>query len=116
MEVNTLDFLGTYNYNMDPKKRVFVPAKYRDALQDGLVICKAPDHCLYLYSLEEWEPVAAQVKALPGSAEYRRFKRDFFKNADMAEMDSQGRHHQSRAGGVCRPSEGSGYRRRRQQV
>ncbi len=91
MEVNTLDFLGTYNYNMDPKKRVFVPAKYRDALQDGLVICKAPDHCLYLYSLEEWEPVAAQVKALPGSAEYRRFKRDFFKNADMAEMDSQGR-------------------------
>ena len=86
-----MDFLGTYNFNMDSKKRVFVPSKYRDALQDGFVVCKAPDRCLYLYSLEEWEPVADQVKALPGTTEYRRFKRDFFKNADRAELDSQGR-------------------------
>lgn len=55
-----MDFLGTYNFNMDSKKRVFVPSKYRDALQDGFVVCKAPDRCLYLYSLEEWEPVATR--------------------------------------------------------
>lgn len=90
-EWRRLDFLGTYNYNMDPKKRVFIPAKYREALKDGFVVCKAPDPCLYIYSKEEWEPVADQVKSLPGSAEYRRFKRDFFKNADMVELDSQGR-------------------------
>ncbi len=86
-----MDFLGIYNHNLDAKKRVFIPAKYRDALAGGFVVCKAPDHCLYIYSQEEWGPVAAQVKSLPGTEEYRRYKRDFFKNADMVELDSQGR-------------------------
>ena len=84
-------FLGEYRHKLDAKKRLFIPAKYRGALADGFVVSKAPDHCLYIYSKEEWEPVAAQVKALPGGEEYRRFKRDFFQNADLAEMDSQGR-------------------------
>lgn len=86
-----MDFLGVYQHKMDAKKRLFIPAKYRVPLDGGFIVCKAPDHCLYIYSKEEWEPVAAQVKSLPGTEEYRRYKRDFFKNADMAEMDSQGR-------------------------
>ncbi len=86
-----MDFLGTYNYTMDTKKRVFLPAKYREDFKDGFIVCKAPDKCLYIYSEEEWAPVADQVKALPGTTEYRRYKRDFFKNADRAELDSQGR-------------------------
>lgn len=86
-----MDFLGVYQHKMDAKKRLFIPSKYRGSLSDGFVVCKAPDHCLYIYSKEEWEPVAAQIKSLPGTEEYRRFKRDFFQNADMAEMDSQGR-------------------------
>lgn len=86
-----MDFLGIYKHNLDAKNRVFIPAKYREALQGGFVVCKAPDHCLYVYSQEEWEPVAAQVKSLPGTEAYRRYKRDFFKNADMVELDSQGR-------------------------
>lgn len=86
-----MDFLGVFQHKMDAKKRLFIPAKYRAALDGGFIVSKAPDHCLYIYSKEEWEPVAAQVKALPGTEEYRRYKRDFFQNADMAELDSQGR-------------------------
>ena len=84
-------FVGEFQHKLDAKKRLFVPAKYRGALADGFVVSKAPDRCLYIYSKEEWEPVAEQIKSLPGTEEYRRFKRDFFKNADLAEMDSQGR-------------------------
>lgn len=86
-----MDFVGEFQHKLDAKKRLFVPSKYRGALADGFVVSKAPDHCLYIYSKEEWEPVAAQIKSLPGTEEYRRFKRDFFKNADLVEMDSQGR-------------------------
>ncbi len=86
-----MDFVGEFQHKLDAKKRLFIPSKYRGALADGFVVSKAPDHCLYIYSKEEWEPVAAQIKSLPGTEEYRRFKRDFFKNADLAEMDSQGR-------------------------
>lgn len=84
-------FVGEFQHKLDAKKRLFVPAKYRGALADGFVVSKAPDRCLYIYSKEEWEPVAEQIKSLPGTEEYRRFKRDFFRNADLAEMDSQGR-------------------------
>lgn len=86
-----MDFMGDFQHKLDAKKRLFIPAKYRSALADGFVVCKAPDRCLYIYSKEEWEPVAAQVKSLPGTEEFRRFKREFFRNADLAEMDSQGR-------------------------
>ncbi len=86
-----MDFLGTYNHSLDAKNRLFIPSKYREYLEGGFVVCKAPDTCLYIYSQEEWSAVAEQVKSLPGTAEYRRYKRDFFKNADMAELDKQGR-------------------------
>ena len=86
-----MNFIGEFQHKMDAKKRLFIPAKFRGALADGFIVSKAPDRCLYIYSKEEWEPIAEQVKSLPGSEEYRRFKRDFFRNAELAEMDSQGR-------------------------
>ncbi|MDO5448672.1 MAG: division/cell wall cluster transcriptional repressor MraZ [Clostridia bacterium] len=86
-----MDFLGVYNHSLDAKNRIFIPSKYREYLGGTFVVCKAPDECLYVYSQEEWEKVAAQVKALPGTAEYRRYKRNFFGNADIVELDKQGR-------------------------
>ena len=84
-------FGGVYQHKMDAKKRLFIPAKYRSALSDGFVVCKAPDRCLYIYAKEDWEPVAKQMLDQPGSKEFRRLKREFFKNTDVVEMDSQGR-------------------------
>lgn len=86
-----MQYIGEFQHKLDAKKRLFIPAKFRGPLSEGFIVCKAPDHCLYVYSKEEWEPVAAQVQSLPGTEEYRRFKREFFRNADMVEMDSQGR-------------------------
>ena len=84
-------FGGEYHHKMDAKKRLFIPAKYRSALADGFVVCKAPDCCLYIYAKEDWEPVAAQMLNQPGTKDFRRLKREFFKNTDVVEMDSQGR-------------------------
>lgn len=91
-----MDYLGKFEYSMDAKNRVFIPAKYREALKEGFVVCKAPDKCVYVYSEEEWEPVAEQVKALRPDEKIsakvlRRYKTEFFQNADNAKLDSQGR-------------------------
>lgn len=85
--------LGEYQHKLDSKKRLAIPVKFRAPLSDGFVVCKAPegDPCLYIYSKEDWEPVAEQIRSLPSTEDYRRFKREFFRNADLAEMDSQGR-------------------------
>lgn len=86
-----MDCVGTYNHNLDSKKRVFIPSKYREYYKGGFYVCKGADKCLYVYTMENWETVSAKVKAIKGDARGRAFKRDFFKNADMADLDSQGR-------------------------
>lgn len=91
-----MDYLGKFEYSMDAKNRVFIPAKYREALKEGFIVCKAPDRCVYVYSEEEWAPVAEQVKALRpdehvSAKSLRRYKTEFFQNADNAKLDSQGR-------------------------
>ncbi|NLL63362.1 MAG: division/cell wall cluster transcriptional repressor MraZ [Ruminococcaceae bacterium] len=86
-----MDFLGLYKHSLDAKNRIFIPSKYREYLGGTFVICPGADKSLYVYSIEEWEKVAAQVKALGSTPELRRYKRSFFERADMVELDKQGR-------------------------
>ena len=93
-----MDFLGVYNHTLDAKNRIFIPSKYREDLGGTFVVCKAPDECLFVYSQEEWDKVSEQIKALRPNpekhqtdADLRRYKRNFFGNADKVEMDNQGR-------------------------
>lgn len=84
-------FLGEYNHTIDPKNRVFIPAKFRDALGESFVVCKAPDECLFIYSNEGWDKLSEEINNLPPTLNSRQFQRDFFRNADTVEADKQGR-------------------------
>ena len=60
---------GEYKHGLDPKNRIFIPAKLRDELGTTFVIAKdLREKCLKLYSLEEWknyiEPILAQARKL----------------------------------------------------
>ena len=39
-------FLGTYTPKLDEKGRFFLPAKFREELDEGLVITRGQEHCL----------------------------------------------------------------------
>jgi DNA-binding transcriptional regulator/RsmH inhibitor MraZ len=41
-------FLGTHAPRLDEKGRLFLPAKYRDELAEGVVITKGQERCLYV--------------------------------------------------------------------
>lgn len=84
-------FMSQYNHTIDAKGRVFVPAKYRDALGERFVVTKGLDGCLFLYPNEQWEQFAGQLKALPGTKEARQLQRFFLAGAAEMEIDSQGR-------------------------
>lgn len=84
-------FLGEFNHNIDPKNRVFIPSKFRDALGDSFVLCKAPDKCLFIYSNEAWDELSAEISNLPPSPQARQIQRDIFRNAVNVEPDKQGR-------------------------
>jgi MraZ protein len=85
--------LGTHEHTIDDKNRLTLPAKFRKAFQDGLVITRGIDQCLHAYRREDWDRlVESRLAPLdPLSKEARRMERYFFAPATEAELDKQGR-------------------------
>ncbi len=90
--VAPLMFLGRYAHTLDAKGRMAIPARFRDALADGLVLTRGIDRCLALYPMAAWLPLAEKVSALPISdPDARTFRRMVFAEAINLELDAQGR-------------------------
>lgn len=85
-------FLGEYQHSLDVKGRVILPAKHRDQLAEGGFVSKGIDGCLCVYTNEEWERVADEVRELSkrGTRE-RQAARTFFSGAADVTPDKQGR-------------------------
>jgi MraZ protein len=86
-------FRGTFDYTLDAKNRLTVPAKFRAALSDGVVLAKGVDACV-----EVWRPgdYGAYTDAVlggrnPFSPEARQLTRFLAANAHDSELDSAGR-------------------------
>src|SRR5919197_5228091 len=85
--------LGSYEHTIDDKNRLTLPAKYRQAFRDGLVVTRGFDGCLYAYRRADWDRlVESRLASLdPLSPETRRLERFFYAGAAEAELDKQGR-------------------------
>lgn len=84
--------IGEYRHNLDPKKRVAIPAKFRKEIGKKAVITRGLDQCLFVYTMAEWEKVAEKLSELPtGSADTRNFVRLFLSGATDVEIDALGR-------------------------
>jgi len=85
--------LGEYEHTIDDKNRLTLPAKFRRAFEDGIVVTRGMDGCLYAYTAADWARVVeARLAALdPLSQEGRRMQRFFFAGAAEAQPDKQGR-------------------------
>ncbi|MFA6252102.1 MAG: division/cell wall cluster transcriptional repressor MraZ [Candidatus Paceibacterota bacterium] len=84
--------IGQYSYNLDPKKRLTVPTKFRSVLSDGAVLTRGIDGCLFLYPMKQWEELAEKMSKLPLSAiNARNFARVMLAGAMDVKIDSLGR-------------------------
>jgi len=84
--------LGEYTHNLDSKARVAIPAKFRQKLEDGAIITRGLDRCLFVFTRKEWEILAQKLIALPlAQANSRAFVRLMLAGATDVELDSQGR-------------------------
>jgi MraZ protein len=85
-------FLGRFEHSVDTKGRVAVPARFRDRLSGELIMTRGNDGCLYLFTEQSWEPLAAKLNALPtGDEDARNLRRAVFSSAEPVELDKQGR-------------------------
>lgn len=82
---------GEYRHGLDPKNRVFIPAKLREELGETFVVVKdLRERCLKIYSKEEWEKYIAPIKNQERKLAEKVLR---FLNSSMSQVvpDSQGR-------------------------
>ena len=85
--------LGAHEHTIDDKNRLTLPAKFRQAFKDGVVVTRGLDRCLYAYRREDWARlVESRLAPLdPLGKEGRQMHRYFFAAAAEADLDKQGR-------------------------
>ena len=85
--------LGEYDHALDDKNRLAIPAKFRAAFADGIVVTRGLDGCLYAYARPDWQKLVdgrlAELDMLSEAG--RLIMRHFFSGATEAELDKQGR-------------------------
>ena len=85
-------FIGDLQHTIDEKSRLTLPARFRDALGDGVVLARGLDGNVAVYPRETWTVVQARISALdPLSREARELRRFFFSGAAESKVDRQGR-------------------------
>lgn len=84
--------IGEYHHNIDEKKRLIIPSKFREDIGDSFILTKGLDGCLFVYSMSEWNKIIAKLKMLPFTKkDARTFTRFFLSSATVCELDKQGR-------------------------
>jgi MraZ protein len=84
--------MGTYTPRLDEKGRLFLPAKFRDRLSEGVVVTQGQENCLVVWPEDVFmqEAARAQQQSMTerGARDYRRV---LFAGADQGAPDKQGR-------------------------
>lgn len=81
---------GRFQHNIDAKGRMFVPAKLRDKLGSLFIAAAVMDHCVCLYSMDEWEKLQEGLAQKP-MTQARKLQRYLSANAVDVQVDAQGR-------------------------
>src|SRR3989344_9498967 len=91
--------IGKYKHNLDAKRRLAIPSKFRKELGEGLpagqagaILTRGLDNCLYIFPSKHWAPFAEMLAGLSlAKKETRAFARHFLSGAVEVEFDSLGR-------------------------
>ena len=85
-------FIGQYDFSLDEKNRLFVPASFKLRKSEKLFITCGLEKCLFMYTRQGWEAVTEKFKNLSFTkTDARQFMRLFYSGATDTNLDSQGR-------------------------
>lgn len=84
--------IGEYRHTVDRKRRISLPAKFREELEEKVVLTRGLDNCIFVYPLSQWEEISEQLSDLSiGQADSRGFNRFMLAGATEAKIDNSGR-------------------------
>ena len=90
-------FRGRFQHTIDPKGRLSIPAKFRDALahfgdQADQLIVVPNEHALEVHPLEEWQRIEEKLNGQPMfTPEVRQVSRLYMSRAKETSLDGAGR-------------------------
>ena len=83
---------GEFQYSVDDKGRVIIPPPFRDFVDDGMVVTRGMEGCLYIFPLTSWRRIEERLTDLPlTDHDARNFVRFFYSGAAKAKIDAAGR-------------------------
>jgi MraZ protein len=84
--------LGQTQHAIDGKGRLMMPARFRAAFAEGLVLTAIKDNCVLVYPVAAFEKLADKVRSLPQfQRESSMLQALMFSNAENVALDAQGR-------------------------
>jgi MraZ protein len=88
-----LAFRGQYEHSLDSKDRLTIPARFRAALADGVVLFEELDPCVSIYTPSQYDELAERYLGhlSPLSRDARMMKRRFHARSHDETIDSAGR-------------------------
>ena len=82
---------GEFKHTLDPKKRLFIPAKHREELGESFMIARSiRDNCLKVYSMSEWDKYIEPILKMDRK-DSEVILRTLHRNAAQVTPDAQGR-------------------------
>lgn len=85
-------FFGTFQHVVDEKGRLTLPSKWRDYIESKMVVTRGLDDCLFIMTETRFRAIAENVDAQGfESTDAREYGRYLFANAEMLDVDKQGR-------------------------
>jgi MraZ protein len=85
---------GSHARILDDKKRLGLPKRVREQLEDPtqLFVSPGPDGCLWLYTREGLEQLSARLDESPATgSEARTYRRLYFAQTEEVDVDRSGR-------------------------
>lgn len=84
--------IGEHAHNLDAKRRLAIPSKFRKELGEGAILTRGLDNCLFIFPSKYWAPFAEMLAGLSmAKQDTRSFARLFLSAAVEVEFDSLGR-------------------------
>ena len=88
-------FRGQYEHSLDAKDRITIPARFRAALADGVVLAQGYEPCVEVYSESAYADIEERFLSNlnPFDQDGRRMQRRFHARSEDEKVDSAGRVH-----------------------
>ena len=84
--------MGEFHHSLDAKGRIILPSRFRDELQDSVIVTRGLDGCLNVYTQEAWQAIYEKLLTLPTTnKDARTYVRMMTAKASECSFDSQGR-------------------------